>query len=425
MKVTTTPYKYQLEGSDFLFLHHYAVLGDEMGLGKSLQALLVIARAGGRVLILCPAYLKNNWEKEFRDHTDETDILVVKTKNDIKFMDNYKVVIINYEQIRHIDSDFNSFKSVVVDECQYLKSMSAQRTKTFHAYIKNTLPERLMLLSGTPIKNNAGEWYSLLLLCSYSPLKNNGIDIRDKFKTEWKFQTHFCLQNRMNIRGRVVTKFYGMKNKESLRTLLKGKYIRRTTDKVLDLPEMVRKDVLISFSNDKTMDKAWQDFNSGLNGAHVSTAKKESAIRKTVFTTSYVADLLDNDSGPIVVFSEHPAAVKEVFLSLQKKFRVRYIDGSVSSDDRGDIANMFQNGQLDVLVATIGSASTGLTLTKSNNLVFNDKAWTPADNAQAEKRIHRISQNKTAFVHTMLGSIVDSMINKNLEAKQEVLRNAL
>lgn len=425
MKIITQPYPHQVDTFDFCMAHNYCIMGLEMGLGKSLVALMVAAKVGGRMLILCPAYLKNNWELEFRVHTDETDILVVKNKNDIKFIDNYKIVIINFEQIKHIDSAFKKFDVVSVDECQYLKSMAAQRTKAFHAYIKNSCPNRLMLLSGTPIKNGVQEWYSLLLLCSYTPVANNGVDLRDVFKTEWKFQTHFCLQNRMNIRGRVITKFYGMKNKESLRGLLKGKYIRRTADKVLDLPDMIRKDVLISFSDEEELGTAWREFNSGLKGAHVSTAKKASALGKAPFTSKYVVDLLENGSGPVVVFSEHPIAVMEIFEALKGKFRVKRIDGGINSDERGAIANAFQEGQLDVLVATIGSASTGLTLTESNNLVFNDISWVPANNAQAEKRIHRISQKKTAFIHYILGSIVDEMITKNLVKKQEVLKNAM
>ena len=423
MELTTKPYPFQTEGVDFLLKHNYCILGDEMGLGKSLQAIaLMAAFPEARVLVLCPAYLKNNWESEIKTHSTERSIAVCKKKEDFKKIDK-RITIMNYEQVKHLPRE--KFDLVVVDECQYLKSMKAQRTKAFHSFIKDTLPERLVLMSGTPIKNGVQEWYSLLLLCSYSPIKNNGIDIREKIASEWAFQNLFCLRNQMFIRGRTITKFYGFRNKEKLKPLLKGKYIRRLGKNVLDLPPMIRKNVLISFSKDKFLDKAWAEFNSGIKGLHVSTAKKESAIKKATFTVSYVKDLMENNSGPIVIFSEHPQAVQAIFLELQEKHRVRYIDGSVCSDDRGDIATMFQHGQLDFLVATIGAASTGLTLTKSNNLVFNDISWVPSDNAQAEKRIHRISQESTAYIHYMLGSVIDEMITKNLVKKQEVLREAL
>jgi len=76
---------------------------------------------------------------------------------------------------------------------------------------------------------------------------------------------------------------------------------------------------------------------------------------------------MENNSGPIVIFSEHPQAVQAIFLELQEKYRVRYIDGSMTPDEREYVSAMFKKGQLDFLVATIGSASTGNTWTISNN----------------------------------------------------------
>ena len=425
MKVITTPYNYQLEGSDFLFLRNYAVLGFGQGLGKTLTTLVLAEKAKSKtILILCPAFLKNNWENEFKVHTDERDILLCKTKADFSKIRNHNVVIMNYEQVKYLPLDY-SFDLVAVDEVQYLKNLKAKRTVLFHAYVKNTLPKRLTLLSGTPITKGVSDWYSLLLLCSYNPAKSSGVDIRTKFKSEWAFSNHFCLKKTMNIKGRTITNFYGIRNKEHLRGLLKGKYIRRTSEQVLDLPEIVRKDVLISFSSDKVLEKAWEEFNSGSGGTHISTAKKESAIRKATFTSSYVTNLLENDSGPVVIFSEHPESARAIHCELSEKYRVGFIDGSIKAEDRDEIVSGLQRGQLDAISATIGAASVGFNITKSNNLVFNDKSWTVANNSQAEKRLHRIGQTKTTFIHSILGSAVDDRINKNLEEGQKIMEQAL
>jgi SWI/SNF-related matrix-associated actin-dependent regulator 1 of chromatin subfamily A len=404
MKLTTAPYTYQRGGADFLLIRHYAILADEMGLGKSLQAIIVACEANpAATLIVCPAYLKVNWKKEFLDHTDETNIYMAKTRKCLEksALRSAKVVIINYEMVQYIN--FANFSLVVSDECQYLKNMTAKRTKAFHQKVREGKPDRLILLSGTPIKNRVAEFYSILRLCS----------------------NKFCYKHSFRVRGRVITQFTGLKDKEGLKKLLVNKYKRRLAKNVLDLPPTVDKNVLMSFANDKALAKDWQDFLTVGMSQHMMSRKAISALAKSKFTINYAKELLEAGEGPLVIFCDHVAPVQAMVSELSAKYRVKGITGAVPAMDRGEYGVQFQNGQLDVLVATYGSGSTGLTLTKSRNMILNSYPWVGADLDQALKRVHRISQKNRVTYHYILGSPVDEGILELVKKKQVTIAEAL
>lgn len=407
---------------------HYMICGDEQGLGKTVEALALLCEVKPTsTLILVPAFLKVNWECEILKHTDITDITVCRTgaQNLQAFKNPTKIVIASYASTKELEYAKN-FDMVIIDECQAFKNMDAKRTKAFHNYIRKERPERLLMLSGTPIKNGVTEFYSLIKLCSYNVLSTSGKDIAKVFSNIHKFSEHFCYKSSFKMRGRTITNYYGLKNKDHLKALLKGKYFRRTAKQVLTLPPLTRKDVMISNKVNTELDELFEEANKvDMVSTAFATKKKDSSIAKADFTAEYCKHLLDSGCGPLVIFSCHPNAVQTIYRALSEKSRVQFIDGSVSPDKRADYVQQFQNGQLDALVATIGSASTGFTLTKSNNLIFNDLDFVPANNSQALKRVHRISQEKKTTIHYILGGPVDKKICDILIKKEEVLKEVL
>src|SRR5688572_28476865 len=115
------------------------ILGDDMGLGKSLQALTVAAidfEKGWprRVLIVSPATLKGNWAEELEKFSRFSYTVLEGTpKQRQKQLDEYNtdVLIINYEQVKpHLDAlNRKGFDICIFDEAHYIKSPKSQRTK--------------------------------------------------------------------------------------------------------------------------------------------------------------------------------------------------------------------------------------------------------------------------------------------------------
>ncbi len=307
------------------------------------------------------------------------------------------------------------------------KNIEAKRTQMMHKYIKGNLPAKLTLLSGTPVKNRVDEFYSLLVLLSYCPTNKNGLKIHNKFRTQYAFSKHFSNEKVFNIsvRGRrvEVRKFEGLKNPEELKSYLRGKYIRRLTSQVITLPELSEKYVEVNykFSKDLELGEAFAKFKGKPEG-HIMALKRESAISKAPFTADYCKNIFSETGSPVVIFSDHIDPVQIIAGKLKK---AGIITGSTDMAERHRIVEQFQNGKLDYLVATIGAASTGLTLTASSNLVFNDMSYIPADNAQASARIHRIGQKNKCIVHKICGSIIDRHIMTSLSSKQQIIDRVL
>lgn len=434
MNLRKSPYKYQVEGVEYATSHHYCVIGDEMGLGKTLQALLLWQKTGLNTVVVCPGYLRDNWEREAQESFAFPPLTyVVHDKHDAEYITkllsgsekiDLNLIIISYDLLDKCSTVFRWARMYIADECHYLKNIATKRTKSFHAYVQAFAPERFLGLSGTPIKNNAAEWFSLLTLCSYNPKITSGRDLRHVHRSYYSFAESFANKRERRFGGRKVITYSGVKNVEGLKELLKGKYIRRMAEGILELPEIIEREVLCTSDNqDSLLAKAWE---GEISKDAISKAKKDCAIAKSSFTLSTVLEILEQGEGPVIVFSDHLDPVDFISKGLEKAgYRVAVIQGSVPSQDRAEFVAEFQAGRLDALVATIGSASTGFTLTRSRHMVFNDVPWVPSDLWQARARFYRIGQTRKCVVHYVSGSPLDSMITRTIKSKTKTLEKAL
>jgi len=177
---------HQREGIVFLYecimgMKNYngngCILADEMGLGKTIQTISLIwtllkqtpfygdKSIIQKALIICPASLVMNWKKEFNKWigSERISVLIVESKKDILTITLgriYSVIIIGYEKLRSLYEDLTkvSFDIIICDEGHRLKSA---QIKTALA-IKSLNIQKRIILSGTPIQNDMGEYYSMV-----------------------------------------------------------------------------------------------------------------------------------------------------------------------------------------------------------------------------------------------------------------------
>lgn len=413
MKQTFELRPFQVEGAMFLEKHHYAILGDDMGLGKSVQALTLVNSVRDKTLISVPAYLIGNWQAEvdkFYPHLSSI------------------IDIVSYSSLKKVS--WKSYGTVIADEAHYLKNLEAQRTETFLKMIQTHRPERLALLSGTPIINSLDEFYPLLVLCGLTKHKTNGHNILHYFDNYWKFVHHFCEVKKKKIPvfdkrlgkkvTRIVTEISGYKNLGDLKKFLQLKYLRRMSDDILDLPTLIHLEVNL---NKKDVEGLELEFETG---TPFPTKKVESALHKVPSTVEYVIDVQKTSGGSVVIFTDHRKSQAElVRLLIKKGFSVLGFDGSVESEKRFTIVTKFQEGNHEFLVITSGSGSTGYNITKATDVVFNDLPWKPGIILQCVKRIYRIGQVNKCRAHYINLGPIDARINKKLRDKTLVLEAVL
>jgi SNF2 family DNA or RNA helicase len=415
MLLTLDPH--QVATVDFALRNPYSIFALDMGLGKTIVALELWSRLKGHCLVICPSYLVLNWQSEIRKCLGEEPVVtVIRKGKEIYEIFDSDIVIVSYDLAQKSEQLFEWADMVILDEGQELKSMKAKRTNYIHKVVYENSIKRLHILTGTPIKNRVEEYYSLLALMNYDPRIERS-EFLERFPDSVTFADYFSYREEftMEINNRWVTivRWKDVRNEDELKSYLKGKYIRFSSDKILKIPAPRMKDILISETPDKGLLAEFNKHYEDEENKSVGPSKKaEAALKKVPFTTRYVQTLLE-EIECVPVYTDHVESAK----ALAAAFDVPPITGEMNPAMRMKLGQRFQRGELKVLVATVKSFSTGVNLTRANNLVFNDYPWVPGDIKQTIYRIQRRDQTRPCLIHRILGSPQDKYILDTLESK--------
>jgi SNF2 family DNA or RNA helicase len=409
-------FEYQEKTIQFGVAHNYAIYALDCGLGKSLCALETAERTKSKTLIICPSYLKLKWKSEIDKFFPGKTITVFNAAKEIYKVWDSDYVIISYSMLEKSECLFEWADMVVCDEAHYVKEMKTKRTETLHRLVYEHSIKRLLLLTGTPIQNRVYEFYSLIALCNYNPKLEESAFLK-KFQSYVHFANHFSFLKQFEIfRGGKkvkVQQWEGIKNQEELKDWIKNIYVAFKSSEVLDLPPYVEIDVPVAFED---MPELLEEFEMlGEKGVE-STAKSKAALLKVPYTIDYVKGLLEN-TDRVIVYTDHVLSCE----ALAKGLHTTPITGQTPMPLRQKLADEFMNGDRRVLVATIGSFSTGIDLYSSYNMVINDFNFVPGNMKQAMYRIRRIGQKNKCFFHRIIGTVQDKIIIKKLEAKMAVI----
>lgn len=416
-----TPRSYQLTGAGFLQKREGAILADEMGLGKTAQALLAITddmKARG-VLVVCPASLKRNWQKEIAlwrpDLAPHTGILSGSNNDRL-----YPVTIVNYDILKSNHELLKSRKwgVCIADEVHYIKHATSARSK---ALLSLDIHYR-WALSGTPVESRPIEFYPVLWWLR-QPIANSkreyGIRYCAGFYDSWSGEWNYR----------------GSSNLEELKRHVDKVMLRRMKDDVAkELPPKVRQIIeLEPRSEDRAVIKKEQDLAGfehttleELNWKSLGDlAKLRSALgrAKAGAGARFVTDLLEESEGKVIVFAHHTEVLDTLEEELADHGLVR-LDGSTSQALRQKSVDEFQtNPEIRVFLGNIKAAGVGITLTAADKVVFVEYDWTPGVNTQAEDRAHRIGQEKTVNIfYLVVDKTVDAMVAQVLVKKLNVTK---
>lgn len=398
-------YPYQQTCVDYALRHNYTINACEMGLGKSRIALEAVRKSGERLAVFGPTFLQSVWEMESATTGVNHSYFPYSTLHKV-----------NVRELR-------GFDFWVADEVHYCKNPTAKRTHAFYSLLEAVKPRYFLGLTGTPIKNRIPDFWTLLAFCCANPSRNNGPHLEGDLRKYRAFCRHFCHTHMEKYKHVRFEKYTGIKEErvEEFKSYLQGKYIRFTAEGVLkDLPELTRIDVVIDgVKQDAELAAIFFDY---MEGRKVnSTAKAQSALLKTPNTAEYVKSMRENGVESVVIFTDHIEAARRLGADL----KAQVITGSTPVTVRQKAVADFQLGVLKTIVATIGSLSVGVTLSRASHVVFNDLSWTPSDNQQAEKRIHRIGQKSACFAHYIHATPTDLHIKKTLTEKINTIMRVL
>lgn len=392
-------YPFQQTAVEFHLEHRYVLNCSEMGTGKTIMALATAKEVGITPDVFGPAFLQSTWRTD-----------AAKLDMDIRYHPYSRLKAVNVSALGNF---------FIGDEIHFCKNPQAIRTADFYGMLKQRQPAYFLGLTGTPIKNRVPDFWTLLGMCSANPVDSNGIKLTGDLAKYYKFCRYFCETQQLQFGKRKIEKFLHLKEKliPEFKQLLKGKYIRfKVADVLQDLPSLTRKYIQVNVAPVSGLEQTFEDYMSGRK--RDIAAKVQSAVLKVPYTVEYVKGMLDEGASPIIVFTDHIDSGAAIHAHIAGS---AVISGKTPMDLRQRAVESFQAGHIPALVATIGSLSVGVTLHAARHVVFNDLSWTPADNLQAEKRIHRIGQGAACFAHYIDGTDTDAHIRKTLFEKMTAI----
>ena len=418
-------YPHQVEGLAFLLGRRRSILADDMGLGKTRQSILALTHAepDGPWLVVCPASVKRNWQREIGlVLPDAATHIVGPTPPPAPGYRGW--VIVNYDVLkRHFDAlSEHPWRGLVFDEAHYLKNHTSVRSRLSTKLVTAVPGDPVVhALTGTPLTNRPRDLFPLLQLVDHA-----------LGRSFLGFAKRYCDATK-NEHGHWVTS--GASNVEELAVQLHGIMLRRHKDEVLDLPPKVRSWVDIDIpekardclneavraflgSESEAPDRDHRGRRTGIG--QLSGARRRLAAVKAKHTQEYVQGAVDQGEkvlvfsafqNPITRFSRHfgDAAVT--------------ITGETPVPERQDLVDRFQeDDSVRVYIGQIHAGGTGVNLTAARQVVFNDLDWVPSNHWQAEDRAYRIGQTGSVHVTYMVaGGTIEEFVRNVLERKSRIV----
>lgn len=435
-------YSYQDAGVAFATSRNCTLIADDMGIGKTIQAICSAnILKPKKVLIVCPATAKRNWEREWNKWTT--------LKNTVAVGDISKdVFIINYDVLHKYDLREIKWDMIIIDEAHYCKNSSAKRTvQLFGGRLKNGVTWKMLrpldakyklCLTGTPILNRPIEIFPVLKYL-----------LPSGFHDKMQFAKRFCGA----YLGTFGWDMSGATNGEELQKLLRSTImLRRLKSDVLpELPNKFRQIIEIDpdtnakkalqkeaniwdaiFDKEITDldDESYQKLVKAMKGGGklefetMSTLRKELAVAKIPMIIQHLEDVMMSVK-KVVCFCHH----REVAEALHKHFKDKSVMliGGTNEKAKDAAIQSFQNvNNIELFIGNITSAGVAITLTAASHMVFAEFCWTPGELTQAEDRCHRIGlKNNLLIQHLVFARTMEATMLKYIVRKQDYIDKAL
>lgn len=404
------------------------LVSDEMGLGKTIQVLSLLAivkNQKSKVLIICPASLKNNWFNEINKFypTLSNEVSIIESADDCT-----NISIASYEQVR---VNFNLFHKsdydlLILDESQRIKN---KNTKTW-SVINEIFGDFRIVMTGTPIENSENDLLSAISFI-----------MRNQLPMEWE---------RIE-RNREYSSFGGEDKVKVITSFFKDVILSRKKIDHITLPSCTKSYDLIEM--EPRLKIAYNEIKNlyltiiAHNKGAYNFTKLDAMLRlrqlcslpsslrdvfpkhsldfectKFIFAKNRLLENIENGIDTILftTFLDVIDAFEE-FLIFNKISHSR-IDGRVLGKKReAEIHSFVNNDECKVLLSTLHVGGVGLNLTNAKEIILYNSWWNPAIEEQAIARVHRIGlQHDVSVYIPIYKSSIEEKILVLLDKKKKL-----
>lgn len=392
-------------------------LWDDMGVGKTVQALAALPKMG-RAVVVAPVNAKGVWKREIKMWRSDLRPTVLTGRGSFHWPEPGEVIITSYQILPELE-DLQTAPAgtvLIFDEAQNVRNYKSQQSKRSQAMADTVRKSsgKVWVLTATPVDNRPFELWTLMQLSgtAYRAFGSwkNFLELHQAYRGRngWSF-------GRPTVSGVPV-----FDRAEEIAECVRRVSLRRTKKEVLtEIPAKQYRTVYAEISSavakkcDAIMTKI------GLNGIETMTmeeiAEKINAAKsnpssiqalsslRALLAAAKVPALMEEVEAhelagePLIVFSSHRGPVD----ALAGRDGWAIIHGEVSGEERARIQDDFQAGKLKGVAGTIRAMGTAMTLTRSASVIFAGMEMTPGWNSQAEDRACRIGQNRPVTITTL------------------------
>lgn len=397
------PRNYQLEGIEFLKKHRRALLFDDPGLGKTLQASMAAEKP---TLIACPTYLVEQWA-DFLQNQFPNDVVAyttggsqTKRLTDLNKNGRADWYVVNIEMLRTYN--FPQVNTLIIDESHHVRNRDAQQSKA--AFEIASMTPRVYLLTATPIYKEADDLFFQLRI------------IAPKIFTSYhNFVNMYCLTEYSPYKPKIT----GVRSSYAIRQLLSRFAIGRSYKDVgLELPRLIEKEIRLNMP--KKLMEAYKQIKEQYRLVHIRFSNAGAALQALRMATvcseklEAAKDVIDdNKNQRAVVFCWY----QDTAHALGNILKCPVITGELIVTDRVKIAK----GNNKTIVASLASLSEGVDLSAYKLLLFFEEDYTPGQMYQALSRALRYSSDPSPVqaYYIMMKNTIDVTVH-NARKKRNV-----
>lgn len=415
------PYDFQLNDVSIMLSKKRVLNANDMGCGKTHEAVRAGESIPMKKLVICPATLRLNWEQEIKFVNPDARVTVLYNDSEFTTSD---WTIVGYSSVsKHLKAlEKENFQVLVVDEAHYCQAISNAGTpesqRAFAVLRLAATAGYVFPLTGTPKTNRNKNIFNILRMIKH-PLTQG----RRAF---YNFGIEFCNGEQTQFGW----DFEGNSNDDILHEELENYMIRHLKKEVL--PNLKKQRISIPVRVDLTeYNQEIQEYlksrknNNAEALARLMRARKILATQKVGETIDFAKSIIDEDKKVVIV-----TCFIDVVKTIKKAFSGNVVElvGGMSDAAKNAAITEFQTGSAQVMVMNIIAGGVGVTLTKSYNMIINDVDYVPGNVMQAEDRICRSGQTEEySIIHymTALGADVEERFIDMITYKSDTINEAI
>lgn len=434
---------YQRAGIAYAKDRRNVLFGDAPGLGKTIEAIaLANYRGCQRVLVICPANVRRQWEKQIRAWSTIPrclPYLVGKSSDGVHPKAHY--VIVSYEIARDSLWDVlmrSRWDMVIIDEAHYLKTSDAARTRALFGggegrYAGGGICGRtdsVVALTGTPLPNRPRECYTLARALDFDSIDwASEAAFRDRFNPsglETSFRPDGTIRRYSweytgrlpELNARLRCHFMCRRLKEDVLADLPPKRYELTyVDSSFAIQKALQAERMLDIDPDDMIN------NGFMFDGPVSTVRMMMGEAMAPAAIDHVGMLLDGGLEKVVVYYHH-VRVGDILADGLSGHGVVRVDGSTPQAKRsggpGTVVDTFvHDPRKRVFLGQMGAVGVGTDgLQEATDwCVFAEPDWVPGNNEQCVDRLHRMGQTGSVMAQLLVaqGSLAEYILGKAID----------